>query len=95
MRVASDIVRSIVRQLQRFRVGPAMAHSEGRDATAVTVRRCPPQRSPGRHLAVSAGHVKKPDLLRMRPVEHTDRFGRGLQQYLAALLREISLSFRR
>jgi hypothetical protein len=62
MRVASDIVRSIVRQLQRFRVGPAMAHSEGRDATAVMVR-CPPQRSPGRHLAVSAGHVKKPDLL--------------------------------
>src|SRR5262249_55086089 len=69
MLVASDIVHSLVRQLQRFRVGPAPAHSEGRDATAVT--------SPGRHLPASAGHVKKPDLLRMRPVEHTDRFGGG------------------
>jgi hypothetical protein len=40
---------------------------------------CPPQRSPGRHPPVSAGHVKKPDLLRMRPVEHIDRFGGTLQ----------------
>jgi hypothetical protein len=39
MLVASDIVRSIVRQLQRFRVGPATAHSEARDATDVLVRR--------------------------------------------------------
>jgi hypothetical protein len=30
-------------------------------------------------LPVLAGHVKKPDLLRMRPVEHTDPFGGGLQ----------------
>jgi hypothetical protein len=30
-------------------------------------------------LPVLAGHVKKPDLLRMRPVEHTDRFEGGLQ----------------
>jgi hypothetical protein len=43
----------------------------------------------------SAGHVKKPDLLRMRPVERTDRVWGGLQQHLAALLREIRLSFRR
>src|SRR5262249_36369246 len=49
----------------------------------------------GHHLSVSAGHVKKPDLLRMRPVEHMDRLGGGLQYYLAALLREISLSLRR
>ena len=27
----------------------------------------------------SAGHVKKPDLLSMRPVEHADRLGGGLQ----------------
>src|SRR5262249_55501368 len=39
MLVASDIVHSLVRQLQRFRVGPATAHSEGRDATAVTMCR--------------------------------------------------------
>jgi hypothetical protein len=36
-----------------------------------------------RHSAVpagvSAGHMKKPDLLRMRPVEYTDRFGGRLQ----------------
>ncbi len=44
---------------------------------------------------VSAGHVKKPDLLRMRPVERINRLGGGLQYYLAALLREISLSLRR
>ena len=25
------------------------------------------------------GHVKKPDLLRMRPIEHANRLGRGLQ----------------
>src|SRR4029453_13764236 len=43
----------------------------------------------------SAGHVKKPDLLCMRPVERMDRLGGGLQLYLAALLREIRLSFRR
>jgi hypothetical protein len=49
----------------------------------------------GWHPPVSAGHVKKPDLLRMRPVEHLDRLGGGLQYYLAALLREISLSLRR
>ena len=30
-------------------------------------------------MPVSAGHVKKPDLLLMRPVEHTDRLGGGLQ----------------
>ncbi len=45
--------------------------------------------------AGSAGHVKKPDLLCMRPVERKDRLGGGLQQYLAALFREICLSFRR
>src|SRR5262249_17295533 len=42
-----------------------------------------------------AGHVKKPDLLCMRPVERTNRLGGGLQQNLAALLCEISLGFRR
>src|SRR5260221_5850010 len=52
-------------------------------------------RSRGQHLSVSAGHVKKPDLLRLRPVEQMDRLGGGLQYYLAALLREISLSLRR
>src|SRR5262245_24072067 len=31
----------------------------------------------------------------MRPVERTDRVGGGLQQHLAALFREIGLSFRR
>jgi len=49
MLVASDIVHSIVRQLHRFRVGPATAHSEGRDATAVRVA------SHVRHSAVPAG----------------------------------------
>ena len=39
--------------------------------------------------------MKKPDLLRMRPVEHTDRLGGGLQQNLAALFRKIRLGFRR
>jgi hypothetical protein len=39
--------------------------------------------------------MKKPDLLCMRPVERTNRHGSGLQQNLAALLREISLGFRR
>jgi hypothetical protein len=38
-----------------------------------------PQRSRGRHPPVSAGHVKKPDFLCMRPVEHTDRLGGRLQ----------------
>src|SRR5215471_1702756 len=51
--------------------------------------------APSRYPSVSAGHVKKPDLLGMRPVEHLDRLGGGLQYYLAALLREISLSLRR
>jgi hypothetical protein len=37
----------------------------------------------------------KPDLLCMRPVERTNRLSGGLQQNLAALLREISLGFRR
>src|SRR6516165_2241780 len=49
----------------------------------------------GWHPPVSAGHVKKPDLLCMRPVERTNRLGGRLQQNLAALLREISLGFRR
>src|SRR5262249_5572860 len=44
----------------------------------------------GLYPPVSAGHVKKPDLLGMRPVEHLDRLGGGLQYYLAALLREIT-----
>ena len=80
MLVASDIVHSIVRQLHRFRVGPATAHSEGRDATAVRVASHVRHSAvTGRHLPVSAGHVKKPDLLRMRPVEHTNRYGGGLQ----------------
>src|SRR5262249_38111646 len=56
------------------------------------LRRAPPPSLMGR---MSAGHMKKPDLLRMRLVEYTDRFGGGLQQYLAAFLREISLSIRR
>src|SRR5262249_51343816 len=34
---------------------------------------CPRQRARGRHPPVSAGHVKKPDLLCMRAVERTDR----------------------
>src|SRR5499433_1100734 len=46
-------------------------------------------------LPVSAGHVEKSDLLCMRPVERINRLGRGLQQNLAALLGEISLSLRR
>jgi hypothetical protein len=33
----------------------------------------------GQHPSVSAGHVKKPDLLCIRPVEHMDRLGGGLQ----------------
>jgi len=33
--------------------------------------------------------------IRLRPVEQMDRLGGGLQYYLAALLREISLSLRR
>jgi hypothetical protein len=37
------------------------------------------RRSLPRLLPVSAGHMKKPDLLRMRLVEYTDRFGSGLQ----------------
>src|SRR5262249_52752063 len=49
----------------------------------------------GRHPPVSAGYVKKPDLLRVRPVEYMDRLGGGLQYYLAPLLREISLSLPR
>jgi hypothetical protein len=48
MMVASDIVHSLVRQLQRFRVGSATAHSKGRDATAVDA-------SHVRHSAVPAG----------------------------------------
>jgi hypothetical protein len=36
-------------------------------------------RNPARHRPVSASHVKKSDLLRTRPVEHTDRLGGGLQ----------------
>src|SRR5262249_13368081 len=43
----------------------------------------------------STGDVKQPDLLRMRPVERTDRVRGGLQQYLAALFGEIRLSLRR
>jgi len=39
--------------------------------------------------------MKKPDLFCMRPVERINRLGGGLQQHLAALLREISLGFRR
>ncbi len=35
--------------------------------------------------AASAGHLKKPDLLRVRPVERTNRLGSGLQHHLAAL----------
>src|SRR5262244_618763 len=56
---------------------------------------CPPRRARGRHPPVSAGYVKKPDLLCMRAVERTDRLGGGLQQNLAALFREIRLGFRR
>jgi hypothetical protein len=40
---------------------------------------CSLERVRGWHPPVSAGHVKKPDLLRMRLVEHTDRFGGRLQ----------------
>ena len=49
-----------------------------------------PQRARGRRPPVSAGHVKKPDLLCMRPVERIDRLGGGLQQHLAALSRSDS-----
>ena len=56
---------------------------------------CPPQRSCGQHWSVSAGHVKKPNLLCVRSVEHLDRLRRRLQQNLAALFREIGFSFRR
>jgi hypothetical protein len=40
---------------------------------------CPPQRSRGPAPVRSAGHVKKPDLLGMRPVEHLNCLGGGLQ----------------
>jgi hypothetical protein len=46
-------------------------------------------------ISASAGHVKKPNLLSMRSIEHLDRLGRRPQQNLAALFREIGLSFRR
>ena len=55
---------------------------------------CPPQRSCGQRWSVSAGHVKKPNLLCMRPVEHMNCLGRWLQQHLAALFREIGFGFR-
>ena len=93
MMVASDIVTSSTTAAFSGRPGHGAQREQRRDSRGCVA--CPPQRSPGRHLPVSAGHVKKPDLLRMRPVEHTDRFGGGLQQYRAALLCEISLSFRR
>src|SRR3984893_8292436 len=44
---------------------------------------------------LSTGHVKEPDPLCTRPVEHPDRLGRRLQQDLAALSFEIGFSFRR
>src|ERR1700730_4867434 len=43
---------------------------------------------------LSTGHVKEPDPLCTRPVEHPDRLGRRLQQDLAALSFEIGFSFR-
>ena len=46
-----------------------------RDASAVEAT----QRGRSRAPPVSAGHVKKPDLLRMRLVEHMERLGGGLQ----------------
>src|SRR5262245_21249974 len=56
--------------------------------------RCAKARATG-HLPVSTGHVKNSDLLSMRPVKHTDHLWGWLQQYLAAIFPEISLSFRR
>ena len=49
----------------------------------------------GWHPPILARHMKKPDLFCVRPVERTNRLGGGLQQNLAALLGEISLSLRR
>ena len=46
---------------------------------AVSENACLPQRCRGQRPFVSAGHVKKPDLLCMRPVEHMDRLGGRLQ----------------
>src|SRR5262249_61092200 len=46
-------------------------------------------------VPVSGGHVEKPDLLCMRPVERTNRLGGGLQQNLAAIFCEKSFGFRR
>ena len=46
---------------------------------AVSESACLPQRCRGQRPFVSAGHVKEPDLLCMRPVEHVDRLGGGLQ----------------
>jgi hypothetical protein len=56
---------------------------------------CAELRSRGQHPFISAGHMKKADLLCMRPVEHMDRLGGWLQQDIAALFREIGFSFRR
>src|SRR6266568_7713127 len=53
----------------------------------------PPQRSRGRPL--SAGNVKKADLLRVRVVERMNRLGGRLQQDRAAIFRKIRLSFPR
>jgi hypothetical protein len=50
-----------------------------RHSTFPSESACLPQRCRGQRPSVSAGHVKKPDLLLMRPVEHTDRLGGGLQ----------------
>jgi hypothetical protein len=50
---------------------------------------------PSRSRATSAGDVKKPDRSRLRPVEQMDGLVGRLQQDLAALFREIGLSFRR
>jgi hypothetical protein len=44
---------------------------------------------------LSTGHMKEPDPLCARPVEHMDRLGCRLQQDLAALSFEIGFSFRR
>jgi hypothetical protein len=62
------------------KLGPHACHTEAQSRLA---------------LPVLAGHMKKPDLFCVRPVERTDRLGGGLQLDLAALLREISLRFRR
>src|SRR5215813_3224564 len=43
---------------------------------------------------LSTGHVKEPDPLCARPIEHLDRLGCRFQQDLAALSFEIGLSFR-